>query len=212
MHLDVWNWLCAGRIGFGWAHDTFYIACHMFMHSHAYVLSFQYTCYIWIVLGLFWLSLSLSPSLSFSLSLFLPLSSVCISLCLWHLNANLFHPKTLFILGHPFHLILLLHLFGSVMKMPKRPSWRIFLDEAFILNAKLSWRTSPTLTYPMSFTVGVGSHYVTSRSHVHPCWSRSFTPTCMDLIFQYLILSLVFEVRVLLSHRKLLQMCSMSLR
>ena len=108
-------------------------------------------------------------SLSFSLSLFLPLSSVCISLCLWHLNANLFHPKTLFILGHPFHLILLLHLFGSVMKMPERPSRRIFLDEAFILNAKLSWRTSPTLTYPLSFIVGVGSHCVTSRSHVHLC-------------------------------------------
>ena len=26
------NWLCAGRIGLGWAHDAFYIACHMFMH------------------------------------------------------------------------------------------------------------------------------------------------------------------------------------
>ena len=31
--------------------------------------------------------------------------------------------------------------------------------------------------------IGVGSHCVTSRSHVHPCWFRSFTPTCMDLIF-----------------------------
>ena len=52
----------------------FSIACHMFMHSHAYVLSFQYTCYIWTVLGIFWLPLSL------------PLSSVCVSLCLWHLT------------------------------------------------------------------------------------------------------------------------------
>ena len=36
--------------------------------SHAYILSFQYTCYIWNVLGLFWLSLSL-PLFSFTLVL-----------------------------------------------------------------------------------------------------------------------------------------------
>ena len=149
-------------------------------------------------LGLFWLFLSL------------PLSSVCDSLCLWHPNASLLHPETLFIPGHPLRLILLLHLFGSVMRMLGRPYRRTFLDEAFILNTKSSWRTSPILTYPLSFIVGVGSHCVTSRSHVHPCWFRSFTPTCMDLIFQYLILSLAFEVRTLLSHRKLLRMCSVS--
>ena len=60
---------------------------------------------------------------------------------------------------------------------------------------------------PMSFTVGVGSHCVTSQSYVHPCWSKSFTPTCMDLIFQYLILSLAFEVCTFLSHHSLLRMC-----
>ena len=38
----------------------------MFMQSYAYVLYFQYTCYIWNVLGLFWLSLSL-PLFSFTL-------------------------------------------------------------------------------------------------------------------------------------------------
>ena len=102
-------------------------------------------------------------------SLSLPFSSICVSLCLWHLNVSLFRPKTLFVLGHPFHLTLLLHLFSFVMKMPERPSRRTFLNEAFILNAKLSWRTSPTLTYPMSFIVKVRSHYVTSRSHIHPC-------------------------------------------
>ena len=150
-------------------------------------------------LGLFWLFLSL------------PLSSICVNLCLWHPNASLLRPKTLFVSGHPLRLILLLHLFDSVMRMPERPSRRTFLDEAFILNAKLSWRTSLTLTYPLSFTVGVGSHCVMSRSHVHPCWSRSFTPTCMDLIFEYLISSLAFEVRALLSHRRLLGMCFVSL-
>ena len=34
---------------------------------HAYVLYFQYSCYIWNVLGLFWLSLSLSLSFLFTL-------------------------------------------------------------------------------------------------------------------------------------------------
>ena len=97
------------------------------------------------------------------------------------------------------------------MRMPVRPSRRIFLNEAFISNVESFWRTSLTLTYPMSFTVEVGSHCVTSRSHVHPCWSRSFTPTCMDLIFQYLSFILAFEVCVLLSHRNLLWMCFMSL-
>ena len=27
------NWLCAGRIGLGWAHDAISFAYHMFMHS-----------------------------------------------------------------------------------------------------------------------------------------------------------------------------------
>ena len=161
---------------------------------------FNISWYIWIVLRTF-----LIVSLSF------PLSSVCVSLCLWHPNASLLDLGFLFISGHPFRLILLLHLFGSVMRMPERPFRRTFLDEAFILNAKPFWRTSPTLTYPLSFTVGVESHCVPSWSYVHPCWSRSFTPTCMDLIFQYLILSLTFEVRALLSHRRLLWMCFVSL-
>ena len=54
--------------------------------SHTYVLSFQYTYYIWTALGRFWLSLSLRLS-SFAL----------ISLCLWHLNASLLRPRTLFV-------------------------------------------------------------------------------------------------------------------
>ena len=31
--LDVCNWLCASRIGLGWAHDAISFAYHMFMHS-----------------------------------------------------------------------------------------------------------------------------------------------------------------------------------
>ena len=54
--------------------------------------------------------------------------------------------------------------------------------------------------FPMSFTIGVRSHCVTSQSLVLPCWSGSFTPTCMDSILQYLSFILAFEVRTLLSH------------
>ena len=93
------------------------------------------------------------------------------------------------------------------MMMPTRHSQRTFLDATFIWNAKSFWRTSPTPTFPMSFTIGDGIHCVTSRSPVLSCLSRSFTPTCTGLIVQYLFSSLVFEVHAFLSHRSLLQMC-----
>ena len=73
-------------------------------------------------------------------------------------------------------------LFGLIMRRPNRTSLRTSLDEAFIWNAKSFCRISPTLTYPLSFTVGVRSHYVMSWSLIHLYLSRSFTPTCKDLI------------------------------
>ena len=66
-------------------------------------------------------------------------------------------------------LILLLLIFGSVMRMRERTSRRNFFDKVFIRNVESFWRTSPTLTFPLSFTIGDGSHYVMSRSLVHPC-------------------------------------------
>ena len=60
-------------------------------------------------------------------------------------------------------------LFGFVIRMPERTSRRTFLDKVFIRNTESFWRTSPTLTYPMSFIVGVGSHCVTSWSPVLLC-------------------------------------------
>ena len=44
-----------------------------------------------------------------------------------------------------------------------------FSYEVFIRNAESFWRTSPTLTYLISFIVRVGSHYVMSWSLVLPC-------------------------------------------
>ena len=91
--------------------------------------------------------------------------------------------------------------FGFMMMMPLRHFWRTSLDETFIRNAKSFYRTLLTPTFPLSFTVGDGSHCVMSRSPVLSCLSKSFTPTCMGLIVQYLSSSLTFEVRTFLSHR-----------
>ena len=98
-----------------------------------------------------------SDCLSLSLSLALVAS--------WHLNVSLFHPRTLFVLGHLLLLLILPSLlFGSVMRRPVRTSQRTSLDEAFIRNAKSSCQISLTLTYPLSSIVGVGSHCMVPRS------------------------------------------------
>ena len=156
-------------------------------HVHAFpcIRSFSsiYLVIFELFLGLFLLSLSL------------PLFFVCVSLGLWHPNASLLRPETLFVPGHPLRLILLLHLSDFMIRMPERPSQRTFLDKVFIRNAESFCWTSPTLTYPLSFTIGVKFHCVTSRSPVLPCWSKSSTLTCMDWIIQYLSFILVFEVR-----------------
>jgi len=80
---------------------------------------------------------------------------------LWHLNENLLRPGTLYISEHLLLLLLLPLMFSSVRIKPDRTFWRTVLDKAFILNAKSFCWTSPTLTYLLSFTIGVGSHCVT---------------------------------------------------
>lgn len=151
----MWNWLCAGSIGLGWAHDAISLACHIFMHSREYILYIQYILIHLNYLGLFWLFLS--PSLS----------SVYVSLLVRHPNANLLRLRTLSVPGHPLLPILLPDMSGSMIRRPNRTSLRTFLDEAFILNAKSSCRISLTLTFLLSFIIGNRSHYVTFRSHVH---------------------------------------------
>ena len=130
----------------------------MLMHFHAYVL---YILYILIYLNCFGTFLIVSSS---------PLHSLIYINASWHLNVILFRPGTLFVPGHLLLLLILLpHTSSSVIRRPKQTSLRTSLDEAFIQNAKSFCRTSSTLAYPLSFTVRVGSHCVTSRSLVHPC-------------------------------------------
>ena len=62
-----------------------------------------------------------------------------------------------------------LSLSDSVMMMPTRHLRKTFLDEAFIQNAESSWVILLTPTFPLSFTVGNGSLFVTSPSLVLSC-------------------------------------------
>ena len=185
--------LCAGRFGLGWAHDVFVFACHMFMHSYAYVPSILYIV-IYLLFGTY-----LIVSLSFSLSL--PLTLVVS----WHLNVNPFRPETLFVSGH---LLLLLHLTplplmsGSMMRRPNRTSWRTFhnaefiQNAAFIQNAKSFYQISLTLTYPLSSTVRFRSHFMVPQSRALLRSYGSSTPICTDLITLYLSFLLAFRVYV----------------
>ena len=129
---------------------------------------------------------------------------------LWNLNVNLLRAGILFVLGQPLLLILLPYMSGSMMIKLDRTFLRTFLDKAFIWNAKSFCQTSLTLTYPLSFIVGVGSHCVTSWSLVHLCLYRSSTLTCMELIIQYLPLLLTFEVHALWSFWISYLRCSVS--
>ena len=143
---------------------------------HAYVLFFQYICYIWNVLGIFWLSLSL-PLVLFTLVMSMA-------------------PKRNSIMSqNP------LHSRASTSSNPT-PSHSQFHDEDAQkdFSKNFSRRGGHSELFLMSFTIGVRSHCVTSQSLVLPCWSGSFTPSCMDSIRQYLSFILAFEVRTLLSH------------
>ena len=138
--------LCVGRFGLGSAHDVFKFVRHMPTHCHAYIPSVSYILIYYCVSTFLILSLSLHS---------------CVSLLLWHLR-----PRTLYVLGHLLPPTPHLLLFGSMMRTPERTSRRTFVDEAFIQNATSFYQIFLTLTYPLSFTVGVGSHFVTFWSLV----------------------------------------------
>ena len=150
--------------GLDWAKPMMQFTLHVTCSCIPMHMFFLFTIfrYIWTALD-FFNCLFLPLSLSLSLSLLFTLVRQ------WHQNISLLRSETFFILGHRLLLIQSFLLFDSKMRMPKKTSRRTFLDEVFIQNAKSFFRTSPTLTYPLSFIVMVGSHYVMSRSPVHPC-------------------------------------------
>ena len=175
--------MCAGRFRLGWVQDVFkFCMLHVhafFMHTYLHLSLFWY----WSMLVLFCVFISLSLSF-FQL------------VALGHLNENPLRPKTFFVLGHLPH-ILSPPMSGSLMRRPSRTSHRTFYNAAFILNTRSFYQIFLILTFPLSSTVRVRSHCVASQSLVPPWSYRSFTPICTDSILQYLILSLMFEVRAL---------------
>ena len=137
--------------------------------------------------------LFLSPSLSLSLS------------CVCHLNANPLHPGTLFTPGRLLLLLLTpLHLtYSSVLRRLSRTSQRTFHDEAFIQNAKSFCQIFLILSYPLSSTIGIGSHCVASRLHaIQDFYSNmheinTFVPnffSCVRDMCIVVTLEIVFEV------------------
>ena len=125
----------------------------MIMHYSCIRTFFSFSFVLYLLIGAF-LFLSLSLSLSDSLRM-AP-------------NANLLHPKTLFVPGHHLLPSLLHSMSGSLMRRPVRTSRRTSPNVAFIRNAMLSYRTSPIALYPLSFTVGVGNLFVRSQRVVLP--------------------------------------------
>ena len=147
--------LCVWRFGLGWAHDVYFVACHMFIHFSCICTILFFPLILLLIGTLLLLSLSLS------------LSRI---VCTWHLSAKLLRPETLFVQGHPFLLILLPLMLGSLMIKPVRTFRRTSPNMAFIQNATLSYRTSLLLIYRLSFTGGDGNLYV-RYPWVVPSWS-----------------------------------------
>ena len=172
--------MCAVRFGLGWAHDVFKFARHMFMHFSCICTFNSLYSYILILFGAF-----LRVSLSFY--------ALACSVAPKHKSASSQNPLRSGASASSFLTPLLLT-YGFVMIKPVRTFWRTSLDKAFIRNAKSFYRIFPILTFPLSSTIGVGSHCVVSQSLVPPWSYKSFTPICTDLTILYLSSSLVFEV------------------
>ena len=156
-------------------------------HVHAFFMHMYHFCFYYIDIKLFgaFLHVSLSPSLFLALICFIAPKRK--STPSW----NPLRFGHLLIL-HP---LILLHLTSdSVMIKPIRTFQRTSHDEAFIRKSKSFYQIFSILTFPLSSTIGIGSHCVASRSLLPPWSYRSFTPICTDSIIQYLILSLAFEV------------------
>ena len=175
MHLDV-CYICSidcVLVGLDWAKDMIKFLLHVTCSciSHAYVLYFSIYLLYLNYFGAFLIVSFFLLSILFTLVVFVtPKRKSTPARNPLHSGASSSSDSA------P------LSLFGSMMMMPTRHSRSTFLDEVFIQNAKSYWRTSLTLTFPLSFTVGNGSHCVTSRSPVLLCLSRSFIPTCIGLI------------------------------
>ena len=120
----------------------------------------------------------------------------------WYPSARSLRLRTLFIMGHLL-LILLLFMFSSVMRRPKRTSRRTSPNVVFNRSTTWFYQIFPILLYPLSFTVGDRNLYMRYPWVVPPWPFRISTPTCTVSIPLYLSLLRAFEVHVSQSRRTL---------
>ena len=142
-------------------------------HVHAF---FMHTSFLSFLFLCFWLWLC---SLSFSLSL----SRIDYA---WH--PKHVSPLQLRILLVPGLLLLILSplfTFVSVMRKPKRTSWRTFKNVAFIWSTMLFCQIFLTFLSPPSFRLGVGNLYMRDPWGIPSCLYMSFTPIYTVSISQY---------------------------
>ena len=146
--------LCVVRIGLGWAHDelTLHVTCSCIFPCIC--TSFHIFLLLWTVLELFWLSLSFP---------FLFLFTLVVSMAPKHKSTPARNPLHSGASSSSDHAPLSLH-FRNMM--PTRHLWKTFLDKAFNQNVKSSWVIFLTPTFPLSFTIGNESLFVTSPSLV----------------------------------------------
>ena len=149
--------LCAGRIGLGWTHDvlTLHVTCSCIFHPfvHLFNILIILNCFRAFLIALF--------------SLPLLLVTLVVSMAPKRKSTparNSLHSSAF---SSSNHAPLSFSIF--VMMMPTRHLRKTFLNEAFIRNAESSWVILLTPTFPLSFTVGKGSLFVTSPSLVLSC-------------------------------------------
>ena len=161
MHLDV-CYIClidCVRVGLDWAEPMMQFILHVTCSCifHAFVRLFN----ILIILNCFGAFLIIF----FSLPLLLVM--LVVSVAPKHkstLARSPFHSGASSSSDH-----VPLPLFVSIMMMPTRHLRKTFLNETLIRNAKSSWVILLTPSFPLSFTVGNRSLFVTSLSLVLSC-------------------------------------------
>ena len=184
-------------VGLDWAEliMQFSFACHMFMHSHAHVLFFQY---ILIYLNCFQ---------DFSECFFLPPHSLVYVNASWHLNVNLLHLETFFILGHLLLLILPPLLFDEQARkdFSKNFSRQGIHSEHQVILSDFFDTNLPTIIHNR------GWESLCDILVTYPfVLIQEFYSNMHGFDYSVLISLLTFEVRALLSHQRLSSMCSVS--
>ena len=177
--------MCASRIGLGWAHDAFTFACHMLMHfSCIHTFIYLYFLY-WSMSVLF--NVFLSLSLSFVSCSMAPKQKSTSSRYSLHSGASSSSSLADYTPSHV----------RFCDDKARKDFSDNFSQHGIHSKCQVVLSDFLILTFPLSTTVEVGSHYMASRSPVLPWSYRNFTPTCTDSTILYLILSLAFEIRTL---------------